>query len=183
MRYVRFLKTPRVVHVKNRRSAHVSCLITITSDLGESFLPCSLTLSAELFQDKRLASDFEFGFDLDSDAQIVVSEILPSTNNLTAWKMVRWSEGMRDLPIILPLSRDYERNGPLVVRIGTEPKSDSDEFDRLLHQDSRGVVSVWSAPFNLPDGATISRTVERRFNIGHRTHRIFEETDESIARH
>ncbi|KAF2441314.1 hypothetical protein P171DRAFT_524252 [Karstenula rhodostoma CBS 690.94] len=183
MRYVRFLKPPRVVHDKTRTSAHVACLVTITSDLGDSFLPYSLTLSAELIQDERLTSDTGLEPDLDADTQLPPSEALLSSNNVKAWKTVQWKEGMRSLPVTFPLSRNYEQNGALVVRIGTEPKSDSDDFHRMLLGDSCGVVSVWSAPFNLPRSAPVSRTVERRFKIGPRTHRIFEETGESIARH
>lgn len=39
MRYIRFLKPPRVVAVKGSQKKNVSCLITITSDLGETFFP------------------------------------------------------------------------------------------------------------------------------------------------
>lgn len=90
---------------------------------------------------------------------------------------------MRSLPVTIPLSRNYKQNGPLIVRIGTEPKSNYDELEKLLLPESRGVVSVWSAPFNLRDETSVSRTVERRFQIGDRVHRILEETGESIARH
>lgn len=183
MRYIRFLKPPRVVLDKNRPSAHVSCLVTITSDLGDSFLPYSLTLSAELIQDERLTSNPALEPHVDIDTQLPASEILLSSNSVKAWKTVQWKEGMRSLPIILPLSRTYRQDGALVVRIGTEPKSDADDFHRMLLEDSRGVISVWSAPFNLPSGAPVSRTVERRFRIGPRIHHIFEETGESIARH
>jgi hypothetical protein len=183
MRYIRFLKPPRVVHDKQRPSAHVSCLITITSDLGDSFLPYKLTLSAELIQNERCTSNTALGPDPTSDSQLAASEILLSTNNVRAWKTVQWNEGMRSLPITLPLSRDYKGQGPLVVRIGTEPKSTSDDFHRMLLEDSRGVASIWSAPFNLPPGSSASSTVERRFRIGPHIHRIFEETGESIARH
>ncbi|KAL5411066.1 hypothetical protein PMIN03_005060 [Paraphaeosphaeria minitans] len=177
MRYIRFLKPPRVVHDKHRPSAHVACLVTITSDLGDSFLPCRLTLSAELIQDERYASD------PGSDAQLPAPDTLLSCDNVKAWKTLQWKEGMRSLPVTLPLGRNYKQDCALVVRIGAEPKSDYDDFHRMLLEDSPGVVSVWSAPFNLHSRAPIARTVERRFKIGPRTHRIFEETGESIARH
>ncbi|KAL5382563.1 hypothetical protein DPSP01_006403 [Paraphaeosphaeria sporulosa] len=183
MRYIRFLKPPRVVHDKHRPSAHVACLVTITSDLGDSFLPYSLTLSAELIQDEQYASETGLEPDSDSDAQLPAPDTLLSYDNVKAWKTFQWKEGMRSLPITLPLSRNYKQDGVLVVRVGAEPKADSDDFNRMLLEDSPGVVSVWSAPFNLRRSASVARTVERRFKIGSRTHRIFEETGESIARH
>ena len=181
MRYVRFLKTPRIVQDKNRPSAHVSCLITITSDLGDSFLPCRIGLSAELIQD-RPAVNLSDG-DTNSEPQSPPAEVPTIANNVITWKTIQWTEGMRSLPVTIPLSRNYKQNGPLIVRIGTEPKSNHDELEKLLLPESRGVVSVWSAPFNLRDETSVSRTVERRFQIGDRVHRILEETGESIARH
>ena len=183
MRYVRFLKTPRVVQDKNRPSAHVSCLITITSDLGDSFLPYNLSLSAELIRHLTPPSISASEDDPNREALDSDPEALDLLDNVITWKTIQWKAGMRSLPIVIPLSRNYKQNGPLVVRIGTEAKANYDELDKLLQQESRGVVSAWSAPFNLEDESLVSRTVERRFRIGNRTHRILEETGESIARH
>ncbi|KAJ4300981.1 hypothetical protein N0V90_003070 [Kalmusia sp. IMI 367209] len=148
MRYIRFLKTPRIVKEKNQPSANVYCLITITSDLGDSFLPSDLTLSAELIEDTSTLG------------------ITNETNNIIIWKTIKWSEGMRSLPVTLPLSRSYKEKGPLLVRIGAEPKSQYDEFERLLEDDTSGVVSAWSAPFNFIGSLEAVRTVERRFQVG-----------------
>ena len=178
MRYVRFLKTPRIVHDKNRPAAHVSCLVTITSDLGDSFLPYPLSLSAELLHIKS-----EAGANTAPVSEPTEIERLALTDNVITWKTIQWTAGMRSLPVTIPLSRNHRHNGPLVVRIGIEPKSPCDELGKLLLPESRGVVSAWSAPFNLSDESAVSRTVERRFLVGTRVHRILEETGESIARH
>lgn len=178
MRYVRFLKTPRVVHDKHLKAAHVSCLITITSDLGDSFLPYPLSLSAELLQNEP-----ETGTATDPGCALTKIEELARTDKVITWRTIQWTEGMRSLNVTIPLSRNYKRKGPLVVRIGTEPKSRCDELGKLLLPESRGVVSVWSAPFNLRDESCVLRTVERRFLVGTRVHCILEETGESIARH
>ncbi|KAK3197165.1 hypothetical protein GRF29_1536g832726 [Pseudopithomyces chartarum] len=121
--------------------------------------------------------------DTNSESQSPPAEVPTIVNNVITWKTIQWTEGMRSLPVTIPLSRNYKQNGPLIVRIGTEPKSNYDELEKLLLPESRGVVSVWSAPFNLRDETSVSRTVERRFQIGDRVHRILEETGESIARH
>lgn len=183
MRYIRFLKPPHVVHNKTCPSSHVACLITITSDLGDSFLPHSLTLYGELIQDVRYASEVGLGPGHGSDTQSPASDSSLSCDNVKAWKTFQWKAGMRSLPITLPLSRNYGQDVALVVRIGAEPKADFDDFHRMLLEDSPGVVSVWSAPFNVARGAPVARTVERRYRIASRTHRIYEETGESISRH
>lgn len=164
MRYIRFLKTPRIVSEKNSKSAHVYCLITITSDLGDSFLPNDVTLSAELIRDSATSD-------------------LSDTDNIVVWKTIQWTAGMRTLPVSLPLSRNSKPKGPLLVRIGTEPKSQNDEFERLLNDNTSGVVSAWSAPFNIDKRSEAVKTVERRFQADQHSFRIYEETGESIARH
>ncbi|KAF1971509.1 hypothetical protein BU23DRAFT_556027 [Bimuria novae-zelandiae CBS 107.79] len=178
MRYIRFLKTPRIVHDKKRPGVHVSCLITITSDLGDSFLPYDLTLSAELIEYEQLAGN------PDTEAEASDLKLLHAfPNNVITWKTIHWKAGLRSLAVTIPLSRTYHQNGPLIVRIGTEPKSPCDELDKLLQHDSRGVVSVWSAPFTLETNSPGLKTAERRFKIGDSIHHILEETGESIARH
>lgn len=159
MRYIRFLKTPRVVTEKGTSRSQVSCLITITSDLGDSFLPYHVHLSAEL-----LASD--------------------ATEEVLVWRTVQWSADMRSLPILLPLTKS-RTSSKLRVRVGMEPKSKHDTFDMLGDEGSCGIVSAWSSSFTpLPGAHDTEKLVERRFTIQNRcTLSIVEETGESIARH
>lgn len=157
MRYVRFLKTPRIATDKSLTKAHIHCLITITSDLGDSFLPLDVALSAEL---------------LDSESGDVI-----------VWRTVQWMAGFRSLPVMLPLSKT---RGPqsLVVRINVNPKSSYDELGRLSREEYRGVVAAWSAPLEPAHGLIeAKRLVERRFRSHNEVFSIFEETGESIARH
>lgn len=183
MRYIRFLKAPRITYDKGRKSAQVSGLVSITSDLGDSFLPCDLTLFVELIQPTRLDVESNWESDLRTNTRLVGLEPSGTTSHVMAWTTAKWTQGMRSLPISLPLSRNFEQKGAFIVRLGTEPKSESDDFDSLLQRESRGVISVWSGPLNLPNGLSTSSYVERRFRVGHRIHRISEETGESIARH
>lgn len=157
MRYVRFLKTPRTVTEKSTGRRQISCLITITSDLGDSFLPHDVQLSAEL-----LTSG-------------------PS-EDIKIWQSVQWKSGMRSLPITFPATKNP---GPsrLRVRIGVEPKSTLDEYTNLLEEESCGVVSAWSSEVSLSSAVEAEKLVERRFKVSNGEIRILEETGESIARH
>ncbi|KAF2255478.1 hypothetical protein BU26DRAFT_528170 [Trematosphaeria pertusa] len=157
MRYIRFLKPPRIIHGKSTSKEQVNCLITITSDLGDSFLPCDVLLSTELLS--------------------------ANTGEVIVWKTVQWTAGIRALLVTLPLSKSCTRS-PLRIRIGTEPKSGFDDYSTLAEGDGRGVVSAWSAPVNTSSGKKeAAKIVERRFCIGTNEIHIWEETGESIARH
>ncbi|KAF2645454.1 hypothetical protein P280DRAFT_417219 [Massarina eburnea CBS 473.64] len=163
MRYIRFLKTPRIVHEKNSPKTHISCLITITSDLGDSFLPQDITLSAELLHVGKHGHQ----------------------EDVVLWKSVTWTSGMRVLPITLPLSKSHNA-WPLRVRIGVAPKSEYDNFGELVEERGwRGVVSAWSGLVDVTQGVEVAENfVKRRFDVGvEGALEIFEETGESIARH
>ncbi|KAF2263633.1 hypothetical protein CC78DRAFT_518311 [Lojkania enalia] len=159
MRYIRFLKTPRIVEEKNPSKAHVYCLITIASDLGDSFLPHDVNLSAELRSD-------------DEDGKVYVR------------KVIQWSAGMRDLPILLPFGRS-KITWPTRVRVGIEPGAAADDFKKLYESKTYGIVSAWSAPLDPAKGSKEAlKLVQRRIGISKESQlRIWEETGESIARH
>lgn len=155
MRYIRFLKPPRIATDKTTHKPVVACLITLTSDLGDSFFPHHVELAAEL--------------------------VAPGDRPVRVWRTVQWSAGMRSLAVSLPLKKSYAA-GPLRVRIGVEPQAAHDSLDDLLQPESHGIVSAWSADFSSasPEAA---RRVERRFCIAGKTVCIWEETGDSIARH
>lgn len=158
MRYIRFLKTPRIENEKGTSRRHLYCLITITSDLGDSFLPHDIQLAAELLA----------GVD--------------SGEHVAVWRTVQWTGGMRSLPITLPLPKSQVPSSLLRLRVGAEPKRTHDEYAALLEQDARGVVSAWSPPFTADTVAV--KLVERRFKLPNGpVISIWEETGESIARH
>ncbi|XPS79119.1 hypothetical protein M3J09_011106 [Ascochyta lentis] len=156
MRYLRFLKSPRITTDKGTNRTHVSCLITITSDLGDSFFPYHVELAAEL--------------------------ISPAGDEICVWRTVQWTAGMRSLAITLPLKKSYA-SSPLRVRVGVEPKAQSDDFNELSHADAHGIVSAWSADFNSPANPAGAKLVQRRFKMGEKVISVWEETGESIARH
>ena len=155
MRYLRFLKPPRVAVDKASPRRHVVALVTISSDLGDSFLPHSVQLSAELWT-------------CEPSAEVVV------------WSTVQWTAGLRSLLITLPLPTSRAA-APLRLRVGVVPKATCDDFGCLSDPGVRGVVSAWSSPFTPSVGA--AKLVERRFRLLSGEVSIWEETGESIARH
>lgn len=161
MRYIRFLKTPRIHPEKGSQRSQVYCLVTITSDLGDSTLPYDADLVAELISAER---------DLQGHGSILVA------------RTIRWTAGLRTLAVTLPL-KSLHAPASLRVRIGTKPKASHDTLEELSQLDSHGIVSAWSAPFSSDGGKEAIKLVERRFSIAHRTIRVWEETGESIARH
>ncbi|KAH9860499.1 hypothetical protein J1614_011830 [Plenodomus biglobosus] len=159
MRYVRFLKTPRIVlDDKPASRPHVWCLVTITSDLGDSFLPCHVQLSAELLA----------GESHDNEKVLV-------------WASVQWTQGMRSLPIRLPLPKSAISSSSLRLKVGTASKSTCDDYQSLASQHSASVVSAWSAPFS--QSLEAPRLAERRLQLASSTLCVWEETGNSIARH
>lgn len=157
MRYVRFLKTPRITAEKGTNRSNVYCLVNITSDLGDSTLPYDATLVAELISP-------------DQGDQVLSS------------RCVKWTADMRTLAVTLPL-KPQQKNIPLRVRIGVTPRATFDTFSFLSSPDScPAIVSAWSASFTSQKEAV--KLAERRFQIAPTlTITVWEETGESIARH
>lgn len=158
MRYIRFLKPPRVVTVKSTSKQEISCLVTIASDLGDSFLPHDIQLSAELLSGP-------------SDEVVV-------------WRTVQWSAGMRTLPITFPLA-NTRKSSKLRVRVGFGSKLKCDEYSMLSEDGACGVLSAWSSSFGVSAPTSeASKLVQRRFRLpSGSVVTMYEETGESIARH
>lgn len=155
MRYIRFLKAPRVVVSKTSSKREVVSLITITSDLGDTFLPHDVDLSAELL-------------------------VCGPSEEVIVWRIVHWTAGLRNLGINIPLPKS-RASMSLRLRVGAVPRTVYDDFKSLSDPGARGVVSAWSAPFRVSSDA--AKLVERRFMLLGRVIKIWEETGESIARH
>ncbi|KAH0253533.1 hypothetical protein KCU91_g18440, partial [Aureobasidium melanogenum] len=160
MHYVRFLKTPKV-HVENG-SVTLTAVITLTTDLGETFYPHDLQLAATLRQP-------------DQDGDIYLRRTL------------QWRQDMRSLNVTLDLTRT-EIDWPAQLHVHTK-ENKAAMFDCFEDHASRGhlpgIVSVWSESLNPTKGTfETHRRVERRFTpLTGRTLNIYEDTGESIARH
>ena len=153
MRYIRFLKPPRV-----ERNT-LKTLITITSDLGETFLPDDVTLAATLRSD-------------DPEGDIYLR------------KTLKWRGGMRSLPIVFDLAF-ADLDWPVRVHVGTKGSPNSDHFEKHYNAEPPSIISAWSGLVDVLKGMNeAEKKVERRFTpLSNRTLSIWEETGESIARH
>jgi len=164
MRYVRFLKTPRIIDGDHASKAHISALVTITSDLGDSFLPCDVTLSAELWSETNAKGRADLS------------------------RTINWASHMRCVPVNIPLGRDCIA-WPARIRVGSTVNSKTDHFDMIMVkdrcEDSAAILSAWSAVIDPRNGGEeAEKQIQRRFNsLKNETIIICEETGESIARH
>jgi len=163
MHYIRFLKSPRIVGVGSERA--LVAKITVTTDLGESFLAADVGILVDF-----IAEDGE-------------SLLGPGREYL--WK---GRDGMRSLEVSLLMQR--MRKVPIVrmvVAAKGEPQVDS--FEGVLASKSQGgIVTVRSMDIDVQSGqATGTGMAERVFSSSLRSDgtevHIWEETGESIARH
>jgi hypothetical protein len=174
MHYVRFLKSPKLVRVRidawdGRQT--VDAKITVTTDLGESFLGADIGLVVCL---------------IDGDGK----------NTLDPGKKYLWNgrSGMRSLEVSVPVARVL-RMGK--VRMVVSPKEElykAGTFEEILggeatnEDESGGVVAVRSMEINLQVGKPVGTGMAERVftsTVGDTTKEIhiWEETGESIARH
>jgi hypothetical protein len=170
MHYIRFLKSPKIVGIGRERA--LVAKITVTTDLGESFLAA----------DVEIAVDFVGG---------------DGENSLGPGREYVWKgrEGMRSLEVSLPMQK--VRKVPtvrMVVAAKGEQYSDSCvgvlgiDAETLKVENQAGIVTVRSMEIDVQSGQpTGTGMAERVFssslrNDGTEIH-IWEETGESIARH
>ncbi|TGO92118.1 hypothetical protein BPOR_0010g00300 [Botrytis porri] len=169
MHYIRLFKQPRLLPIASSASPSspriLSAKITITTDLGESYLISDVKLRAEIeIDEKSLGSGKEY-----------------------IWK---GTNGMRSLEIQIPIKvpRGVEQWTTMIVG-PAENTYGVGSFEDVLgrSQNEGGIVNVRSRSIDLKSGATRSEGMaERVFSTasGRRDHiHIWEETGESIARH
>ena len=154
MRYIRFLKTPKL------QDDSIKATITITSDLGETFLTEEVQLEATL----RAADP---------------------RSNIYLRTLLKWKSGMRTLSISFGLTK-REIGWPARVHVAPKDAPDADSFDKQHGVPGLpNIISAWSDILDPSENITVaSRTVERRFkSLSGSVLRMWEETGESIARH
>lgn len=150
--YIRFLKTPRSTTLSSH--VKVSSIITIVTDLGDSFFYDDLCLKVRLIASNRddctLAQEFE------------------------------WTAGSRELTITLQCPRYLAgKDARLHLSARDVPSYDLETPD----QGSR-VVDAWSAPFQILNNAKAVSLIERRFSLRPGSvFSVWEETGNSIAHH
>lgn len=150
--YIRFLKLPKVIH-RDGKSA-VRALITVITDLGESFFDGRLTLAASI----RSADP----------------------DSVYLQRTYEWEPQRRTLAIELNVIRN-DVGGPVRLHVGT---ANGDPIASIGPGRIPAVVSIWSDYFSLTGPVIGSHFVERQFRLIDRSLlHIWEESTESIARH
>ncbi|KAK4540246.1 hypothetical protein LTR36_009651 [Oleoguttula mirabilis] len=154
MHYIRFLKTPKI-QVDNS-TVLLKAVVTVTTDLGETFHPSPLELIATV----RNVQD---------DGEIYLR------------RRIQWpGHGARSVPINFDLSRqDVEY--PACVHVAVKQTSGNTRPSGFLPP----VVDVWSGTLDPTKGQFESGwRVERRFtSLAERTVSLLEDAGDSIARH
>ncbi|KAI5818745.1 putative methyltransferase-domain-containing protein, partial [Pyronema omphalodes] len=171
MQYIRFLKTPRYKPL-TKRDGVISALITICTDLGESFLYRDITLIAIVR-------------DIDNGEEAI------------AHKAFLWKAGMRSLKIEVPVRNKSKSKHSATGKNGKEEdvsvilqisEKDFTLSDQLVGEDKVAVMSLWSSPLSISSSSEEmeqkQERVQRRIDIGQETPLcVFEETRDSIAKH
>lgn len=160
MKYIRFLKAPVV------RDRKLSALITITSDLGESFLASDAALHVTL----EIASG------------------APAKAGVYAQKDALWKAGMRSLVVELGVpARARAGQEPAQLHVRSKQPTPQPGAAGLAGGFGCVVVPAWSAPLDLRNNVQVARAerlVQRRLPVSGRAPlRVWEEAGESIARH
>jgi hypothetical protein len=157
--YIRFLKTPRI-QSRSQGVSTLTTLITITTDLGDSFL-------AE---------------DVDLQASIAHSD----THSLITGHQFSWKAGWRDFSLSIRISAK-DAGKSMILGIGMR-RLNLDYLQRgdtiTVNADLPVVISGWSAPFGGPHNITADPLIERRLeHHSGSTLSIWEETGNNIAQH
>lgn len=160
--YIRLLKPPK--HNPNPRTPTITTLLTITTDLGDSFLATDASLTAIL-----LSCNVENG-------------------DILIQKPLSWIAGSRELSVSLPIPRDVHlqlQSGEIegVKLVISKSGSESGTRDGLVPR----IISAWSAPFGGARGSDAEKIVQRRIR-GRKGEeggevRVWEEMGNSIALH
>lgn len=155
--YIRFLKPPKAE--KQGMSLSITTLITLTTDLGDSFM-------AE-----------------DMDLLVTLNE--QTTQKHIYQEIFNWKAGKRELPVSLGPFPVQLAQQNLVLGATINQQHHPATVDKLVQERCVPVVlSGWSAPFCGLQSLVAERFIERRFTLKDGLDlRIWEETGNSIARH
>lgn len=161
MHYIRFLKAPRLVR-GSRGQKTLNAKITITTDLGESFLAADVGVEVFLEDLQR-------------------SVLLASKPISYSWL---GRNGMRALGISVPVPRSHAGGLKMCVR-PIEARYSVGSFGGIFDSSPRhaGIVAVYSTALDVSSNSVNEPLAERRFETNTGSIRIWEETGESIARH
>ncbi|KAI9704125.1 MAG: hypothetical protein M1836_006986 [Candelina mexicana] len=167
MYYIRFLKQPTLSAPTkpNNQYTQVKALITITSDLGDTFYPGDVTVWAT----------------------VRGSSIPRRGCKHEQWIPINWRAGYRSLPIQHSFL-ESRIVWPIRLQVTTQRRTLTDGV-KIPGVEDQGVqlpdiVSAWSMPLEAAPDQEVQRMVERRFSLSSSHElRIYEETVLSLALH
>ncbi|KAK5133096.1 hypothetical protein LTR08_008206 [Meristemomyces frigidus] len=154
MHYIRFLKTPKV-HA-DASTVQLKAVVTVTTDLGETFHPSPLELVATIQSTRE-------------DGDIYLH------------RKITWpGNGARNLPITFDVSRP-DVDWPARMHVAVRQSSSAITPAGFLP----AIVDIWSGTLDPTTGQSESGSrVERRFtSLAGRTVSLLEDAGDSIARH
>lgn len=158
--YIRFLKPPRF-QTQKARSLSITALISLTTDLGDSFLA--------------------------DDVDLLASLALEYTDKTVYQRVLNWTTGKRELVISLGPFPEHVSQQAFVLGVNAinPQRAQSRASDNLLDNGAVPlVISAWSAAFGGRHSVKAEKWVERRFGPEDKLDlRVWEETGNSIARH
>ncbi|KKY16300.1 hypothetical protein UCRPC4_g05962 [Phaeomoniella chlamydospora] len=153
--YVRFLKTPRF---KQGKLLSLTTLITITTDLGETFLATDLDLQARVVDER--------------------------SNRVIVQKTSSWKTGSRDLQIIFEKFPVSLKGQLLRVQVTVDPEAVQDVTSSSEATAIPAVIDAYSAPFPAIPASIAAGLVERKLALPtKKILTVWEETGNSIALH
>ncbi|KAI9841214.1 MAG: hypothetical protein M1837_000941 [Sclerophora amabilis] len=161
MHYIRFVKPPKIVSSRTSNGKKIIALITLTSDLGDSFYP----------------------------ARALIKTILTTTGrhgHSDQCKTLTWEAGMRSLQLEFDLNSLDPRQSLQVGVIGQEPerKSDHAYYPTLPPDMVTPIMAARSLPFTPDQHGEAAKKAERQLRLpGGSVLSICEDTGDSIARH
>lgn len=152
MHYIRFLKPPKI-EIK-KKIVTVKALVTIATDLGDSFLGVDANVFSLILKDDTIISKREF----------------------------QWRSGMRALPVEHTNIAPAFLKSPVRMLISTESDVKASVLS-LSVRSLPEIVNVWSEPFTLNDNGHRGGFERRLRTPSTSTVPIGEDPGESIARH
>lgn len=179
MHYIRFLKPPVLSPLPHSQGWKVTAKITVTSDLGESFLLSDLSLLVTILEadesfSLRTAASFSWRA---GSRHLDITTLLTESSQRRAVTNVKWPCRMM---IHAANREDYHFKLESAIHAPDKDSEDGGE-DLKLRGD---VLSIISEPIQPLQPKGTLKIVERSFGLGKQSRMsIWEETGESIARH
>jgi hypothetical protein len=152
--YIRFLSMPKFIAADNGASRKILAVLTVTTDLGETFFPDEIELIVRLVNTQKPKVVLDF------------------------WPVI-WNKNARVVKLNV---RHMISNPTLMMRLHVSTR-ETDELLAEGCQPPK-VLDAWTSSFRLDALAYTEDLIERRMRLTNDTCvKIWEETGESIARH